>query len=190
MLSRRQKLAVEMLAGGVTGRAVAKELSIHESTISNWRKVQEFQSELANRQAQIIGELRSRLLQGSDVAIAALVRISGQDQDLSAATAAAKALLSHARLMPESAGGLSGADLATPPVIDLTQGQQDAIQQIEQHLDGYAPESAWLDYLSQHDMLDDADCTRALVEDADFLSRTMCDFKEWQASQHADAGQE
>ena len=183
MLSRRQKLAAEMLAGGATGRQVAKELSIHESTISNWRKVREFQSELANRQAQLIHELRSRLLQGADTGIAALIRVAGQSEDLSAATAAAKALLSHARLMPESAGGLAGCDLATGPTSDMAPAAQSALQDLESHLDGISQESAWLDYLQDQDLLDDGECITALIEDHDFLSRTLSDYRQWAASQ-------
>lgn len=189
MLSRRQKLAAEMLAGGATGRQVAKELSVHETTICNWRKVQEFQTELANRQAQLIHELRSRLLQGSDTAIAALVRLAAQEEDLPSAVQACKCLLTHSKLMPEPFNGLSGADLSTGPVNDMPQGQQDALQQLEQHLDGYSVESDWVHYLSAVDLLNDQDAITALVEDADFLTKTLADFKDWAASQQERGGQ-
>ena len=91
--------------------------------------------------------------------------------------------------MPESAGGLAGCDLATGPTNDMSPAAQDALQQLETHLDGFEQGSGFTEYLSAVDLLNDQDAITALLEDHDFLSRTIADFKDWQASKAERGGQ-
>lgn len=184
MISSRQKMAAELLASGKTGRATAEIVGVSSFTVSNWKRCQEFQHELARRQAELVQELRCKLLQGAESAIAALGDVCTQGDDLQARVLAAKTLLSHCRLVPESSQGIAGIDLATPTAPDLQPAAQTALQELEAHQDGHSVESAWIDYLTEVDLIDDADATRALIEDGDFLTRTLADFRQWQAAQH------
>ncbi len=183
MLSSRQRMAAELLASGKTGRATAEIVGVSSFTVSNWKRCQEFQQELARRQAELVQELRCKLLQGAESAITALREVCTQGDDLQARVLAAKSLLNHCRLVPESSQGIAGIDLATGTSPDLPPAAQTALQELEAHQDGHSVESGWVDYLRDQDLLDDADAIAALLEDGDFLSKTLSDYRQWAASQ-------
>ena len=183
MISSRQRMAAELLASGKTGRATAEIVGVSSFTVSNWKRCVEFQQELARRQAEVVQELRCKLLQGAESAITALGEVCTQGDDLQARVLAAKTLLTHCRLVPESSQGIAGIDLATGTSPDMQPAAQTALQELEAHQDGHSVESGWVDYLRDQDLLDDADATKALIEDHDFLSRTLSDFRQWAASQ-------
>ena len=181
MISDRQRLACQLLASGQTGRQVAHAIGIHESTLSNWRRVREFQTALSNAQAELIGELRCRLLQAADTAITNLVRVSGQDNDLASSVQASKTILSNCRLIPESAGGLAGAELATGSPEDLPEHLQAAISEIECHLAG-GESTEFVRYLEASELLED-DPLQALLSDMTFLGNQLAC---WQAEREDD----
>jgi len=43
-LNKNQLLAIPMVANGMTGKAIAKELKVTEETVSRWKQVPEFQA--------------------------------------------------------------------------------------------------------------------------------------------------
>lgn len=61
-LNENQQLAIQLLASGRTGKAVAQELGIRNETLSRWRNQPQFQTELNAFVEDIRENARGRLL--------------------------------------------------------------------------------------------------------------------------------
>jgi hypothetical protein len=171
MISDRQRLACELLASGKTGKETAQIIGVTHWTISHWKRCERFQRELANRHLEQVQELRAQLLGAAQTAISALTRVCVQDEDLNAAVTAAKSLLSHARITPESSQGVSGADLAIGQTSDLPADLQDAINAIEQHLSG-GESTPFTVYLDEIGALE-GDQLEAVLSDQRYLAHLL-----------------
>lgn len=177
MLSPRQLVAVELLAGGKPGRAVAKTIQVHESTLSNWRRCHEFQQALSNKQHEIVAELRAGLLEASRTAISTLTRVSAQADDPMASVAASKAILQHSRLVPESSQGVSGAELCLQPSVDLPDSIQCALSDLESYAAGQPlDDNPLIAYLDSQGLLD-PEPLNLLISDMSFLAHQLAEFQ-------------
>ena len=60
-LNKNQLLAIPMVANGMSGKAVAKELKVTEETISRWKKIPEFQASVNAILKDAMDSARERL---------------------------------------------------------------------------------------------------------------------------------
>jgi hypothetical protein len=177
MLSPRQQLAAQLLAGGLMGRQVAEQCHVGEKTVSVWRQLPEFKQELAKCQHELLAEARAKLLGAATATITNLAAISAQGEDLTAAVAAGKALLTHLRLNPH--GNDAGIENHIGRSSELPQHHQAALQAIEAYQAGYDTDESFISYLNAQEYLDDPEAIEALTSDSEFLQRTLRDYQEW-----------
>jgi hypothetical protein len=174
-LTHRQRLGAQYLAMGLTGAATAKELGLHPNTVTVWRGLPEFQSEVNRRQQEILHETRARLLNASLAAVDALQAIAQRTDDIPSALGAAKSLLSHAKIVPIGAvGGMQ--DCTGPTTPDLPRLEAEAVQLLECWRNNLDPEDEFIDWLHSEGML----CTEAvdeLIADPDYLRATLTQYQ-------------
>ena len=180
MLTPRQRMAAQMLAGGATCKQTADAFNVTPTTVSVWRRVEEFRQEIANNQAAILAEARARLLNAATGAIDTLsaITLSGSEEQR---VQAAKAILNQCKLTPSVND--FGIETAIGRSEDLPDAHQVAVQAIEAYQAGYTTDAGWIEYLEAQDLLEDQEALQALTEDSDFLSRTLSDYRQWVASQ-------
>lgn len=171
MISDRQRRACELLASGKSGVETAKLVGVTHWTISHWRRCEAFQREIANRHHEQVQELRAQLLGAAQTAISTLGRVCMQDQDLPAAVAAAKGILTHTRLVAESSQGVCGLELSLGQPSDLPDHLQAAINEIEQALSG-GEDTRFTAYLRGIGALE-GDQLEALLSDQRYLEHTL-----------------
>ncbi len=168
-------MGAQYLAMGLTGAATAKELNIHPNTITTWRGLPAFQTEVNRRQQEILSETRARLLNASLGAIEALHAIAGQSEDLPSALGAAKTLLTQARIVPVGAvGGMQ--DITGPITPDPSRIEAEAIQLLEFWRNDLDPEDEFIDWLHSQGMLC-PDAVDELLADPDYLNEQLTQFK-------------
>lgn len=79
-LTAKQRLAVPLLAGGNTARAVAKEIGVDPQTLVAWGKLPQFHTAVQLEQRAIIAKIRGRLRALGLKAVETIESILGDDE--------------------------------------------------------------------------------------------------------------